>query len=267
MKDDTIDTKKSIAISALYDLKNHLSNKSQKSINIRKDKLQKLINIGPKINQSGFINNDQESKIEQIRSLQYSIKTDLNFINNESFRNTPVFGDGNLASDIVFVGEAPGYEEEIQNKPFVGPSGQLLSKIISAMGLDRKQIYITNILKYRPKIGDGKQGHSNRKPTSDEIKISINYLFKELKIINPKIIIVLGGTAMEGLLNITDPISKVRGIIHSFNGTKAIVTYHPSFLLRSKNQISDKRKVWEDMLIAMELLEMKITDRQRAYFR
>ena len=266
MKDDSIEIKSSIAISALHDLKKHLSDISQKSVNIQKDKLQKLINIGTQIHQAGFINNNQESRIEQIISLQNSIETDPDFINIASLRSTPVFGDGSLESEIVFVGEAPGYEEEVQKKPFVGPSGQLLGKIITAMGLDRKQIYITNILKYRPKLGDGKQGHGNRKPSSDEVKISINYLLQEINIINPKVIIILGGTAMEGLLNIKEPISSVRGKIYSFDGTKAIVTYHPSFLLRSKNQISDKRKVWEDMLIAMELLEMKITDRQRAYF-
>ena len=122
MKDDSIEIKSSIAISALHDLKKHLSEISQKSINIQKDKLQKLINIGTQINQAGFINNDQESRIEQIISLQNSIETDPDFINIASLRSTPVFGDGSLEFEIVSVGEAPGYEEEVQKKPFVGPN-------------------------------------------------------------------------------------------------------------------------------------------------
>ena len=140
-------------------------------------------------------------------------------------------------------------------------------KIISAMGLSRNNIYISNIVKYRPKIGDGRQGHSNRKPTSDEMSLSIKYILDEIEIIKPKLIVTLGGTATKGLLGLDEPISSLRGKVHDINHCKAIVTYHPSYLLRSKNPNQDKRLVWEDMLMAMDFLKMTISSKQKNYFK
>jgi DNA polymerase len=269
MNHNSFNNDKSLAISALHRFKRHLMDSSANYITVSNESIQKLNDLKFKISQ----NESPESqprrateKNEQIKSLNNLIETDIRLIDNDSLRDTAVLGDGNLDANIMFIGEAPGYEEEVQKTPFVGPSGQLLNKIITAMGINRKDVYISNILKFRPKIGDGTQGNSNRKPSLEEIKSSINYLLEEIKIIKPKVIIILGGTAMEGLLGLNDPISKVRGIIHSLEGAQAIATYHPSFLLRSKNEISDKRKVWEDMLLAMELLEIGISDKQRAYF-
>ena len=182
-------------------------------------------------------------------------------------RDAFVFSDGNVESELMFIGEAPGYEEEKLKKPFVGPSGQLLDKIISAMGISRNDVYISNIVKYRPKIGDGHQGHSNRKPSSEEMSLSIKYILNEIEIIKPKLIVTLGGTATKGLLKLDQPISSLRGKIHELNNIKAIVTYHPSYLLRSKNPNQDKRLVWEDMLMAMDFLKMSISQKQRNYFK
>ena len=269
MKNDSFENETSLALSALQKLKEHLADCSDNYINISNESIQKLNSLKSKIVQNKFSEphpKGPSEKNEKIKSLNTSIKTDVRLINNNSLRDTAVLGDGNLDADIMFIGEAPGYEEEVQNKPFVGPSGKLLNRIITAMGLGRNHVYISNILKFRPKIGDGKQGRSNRKPSQEEIKSSMSYLLEEIKIISPKVVIILGGTAIEGLLAINDPISKVRGTVHSLEGAQAIATYHPSFLLRTNNEISDKRKVWEDMLLAMELLEMEISDKQRAFF-
>ncbi len=269
MNNDSFENETSLALSVLQKLKEHLADCSDNYINISNESIQKLNSLKSKIVQNKFSelhSRGPSEKNEKIKSLNTSIKTDVRLINNNSLRDTAVLGDGNLDADIMFIGEAPGYEEEVQKKPFVGPSGKLLNRIITAMGMDRNHVYISNILKFRPKIGDGKQGRSNRKPSPEEIKSSMSYLLEEIKIISPKVVIILGGTAIEGLLAINDPISKVRGTVHSLEGAQAIATYHPSFLLRTNNEISDKRKVWEDMLLAMELLEMEISDKQRAFF-
>ena len=251
-------------------LRDHLSQSQQNHINVDSGSLLKLQDLNQKL--SNFTSDVYETsssldKNKQIKDLSIAAKTDQNLLSIESLRDTLVFSDGDAESQLMFIGEAPGYEEEKHKKPFVGPSGQLLDKIISAMGLQRCEIYITNIVKYRPKIGDGRQGHSNRKPNNDEMKSSIKYLLQEINIIKPKLIITLGGTATKGLLNLDNPISNLRGKIHQVDNMNAIVTYHPSFLLRSKNPNSDKRLVWEDMLLAMEFLDMKISEKQRNYFK
>ena len=258
------------AFSCLQLLKEHLSQSKQNHINVDSGSLLKLQDLNKKL--SAFTSDVNETscsldKNEQIKTLYIAAKNDQNLRSIESLRDTLVFSDGDAESQLMFVGEAPGYEEEKHKKPFVGPSGQLLDKIISAMGLQRCEIYITNIVKYRPKIGDGRQGHSNRKPNNDEMKSSIKYILQEINIIRPKLIITLGGTATKGLLNLDNPISNLRGKIHQVDNMNAIVTYHPSFLLRSKNPNSDKRLVWEDMLLAMEFLDMRISEKQRNYFK
>ncbi len=182
-----------------------------------------------------------------------------------SLRDTMVFAVGDPDADLMFVGEAPGAEEEKQREPFVGPAGQLLTKIISTMGLRREEVYISNIVKFRPSTGRANQGTANRKPTAEEMAASVEYVRAEIEIVEPKLIVALGGTAMEGLLGIEGSVGRARGTVHDFDGRPAIVTYHPSFLLRS-GAIGDKRKVWEDMLIAMEELGMPIGDKQRGYF-
>jgi len=183
-----------------------------------------------------------------------------------TLRDTFVFASGNPEAILVFVGEAPGSDEERQGEPFVGKAGQLLDKIIGAMGLDRSEIYITNIVKYRPKIGDGEQGSANRKPSQEEMESCLPFLRRELAIIRPKVLVALGASAYSGLTgDYENGVGRMRSRFHDFNGIPLMVTYHPSYLLRNTAK-SERRKVWEDLLQVMEKLEMPISERQRDFF-
>jgi DNA polymerase len=175
-----------------------------------------------------------------------------------------VLGVGSLDARIFFCGEAPGAEEEVLGEPFVGPAGQLLTKIIQAMGLSREQVYIGNIMTYRPPM-PGPVG--NRAPTGDEMTYCLPYLLAQLEIVQPQVIVALGKTALDGLLG-PDPkrrMGKIRGNWQSFQEIPLLPTYHPSFLLRNTS-LQVKRQVWEDMLAVMERLEMPVTEKQRGYF-
>lgn len=177
-------------------------------------------------------------------------------------RKTVVFGVGNINANLMFVGEAPGADEDEQGEPFVGKAGQLLTKIIETMGLKRSDVYIGNILKCRPDTPG--QSAGNRKPTPKEMKTCIPYLHEQIDLIQPKVLVALGGTAMEGLLNKTG-ITKLRGNWHSYRGIPLMPTYHPSYLLRNQ-ALHEKRRVWEDMLQVMEKLGMPISERQQKFF-
>ncbi|NOS68637.1 MAG: uracil-DNA glycosylase [Verrucomicrobia bacterium] len=180
-----------------------------------------------------------------------------------SARKTVVFGVGNIDSPLMFVGEAPGADEDEQGEPFVGKAGQLLTKIIETMGQSRADVYIANILKCRPDTPG--QSAGNRKPTSDEMKTCIPYLHEQIDLIKPKVLVALGATAVDGLLGKTMGISKLRGNWQTYRGIPLMPTYHPAYLLRNQ-AMSEKRKVWEDMLQVMEKLEMNISDKQRKFF-
>ena len=147
-----------------------------------------------------------------------------------------VFGVGSPEADLMFVGEAPGADEDAQGIPFVGRAGQLLTRIIEGIGLARKQVYIANILKCRPP--------NNRDPEPDEVDTCEKFLFKQIDVIQPKIIVALGRYAAQTLLRTQVPISKIRGQFFSFRGSFLIPTFHPSYLLRNP---SAKRQVWEDV--------------------
>jgi len=177
-------------------------------------------------------------------------------------RKNVVFGVGNINAELMFVGEAPGADEDEQAEPFVGKAGQLLTKIIQAMGLQRGDVYIGNILKCRPDMPPGSPG--NRKPTPAEMQTCIPYLHEQIDLIHPKVLVALGGTAMEGLLNKTG-ITKLRGNWHSYRGIPLMPTYHPSYLLRNQ-ALHEKRRVWEDMLQVMEKLSLPISEKQRNFF-
>lgn len=151
-------------------------------------------------------------------------------------RTNPVFGDGDENAKLVFVGEAPGQDEDLQGKPFVGRAGQKLTQIIEAMGLSRKEVYITNVLKSRPP--------GNRNPLPDEIRACEPFLINQLKLIKPKIICALGTFAAQTLLRTDQRISLLRGRFHTYQGIKLMPTYHPAFLLRNPKF---KRDVWEDV--------------------
>ncbi len=154
---------------------------------------------------------------------------------SESRKNI-VFGAGDSNARLVFVGEAPGHEEDQKGEPFVGSAGQLLTKIIQAIKLTRNQVYICNIIKCRPP--------GNRNPQSDEIKACFPFLRRQIITIKPDFICALGTIAAHTLLETTEPISKLRGHFHDYMGIKVLATYHPAYLLRNPNK---KRDVWEDM--------------------
>lgn len=147
-----------------------------------------------------------------------------------------VFGEGNEKAKLVFVGEAPGEDEDRQGSPFVGKAGQLLTRIINAIGLTREEVYITNIIKCRPP--------RNRNPQQDEIVTCEPFLGQQLEIIQPKIICALGSFAAQTLLKTAEKISQLRGRFHEYRGIKVMPTYHPAFLLRNPHK---KREAWEDM--------------------
>jgi uracil-DNA glycosylase family 4 len=179
-------------------------------------------------------------------------------------RTQTVFGVGNPDADLMFVGEAPGADEDRQGEPFVGKAGQLLTKIIKAMGFDREDVYIANILKCRPDTPGSSFG--NRAPTPQEMQTCLPYLIEQIGIIEPKVVVALGAVAVEGLLGTRGTMRDLRGRWHSYNGTPLMITYHPAYLLRNQSP-SEKRKVWEDMLLVLERLERPISEKQRNYFQ
>ncbi len=160
-------------------------------------------------------------------------------------RKQIVFGVGNPEADLMFVGEAPGADEDVQGIPFVGRAGQLLTKIIEAIGLTRDDVYIANVIKCRPP--------QNRNPEQDEVETCEPFLFRQIDIIKPKVIVALGTFAARTLLRTLDPISRLRGRVYEYRGAKLIPTFHPAYLLRNP---SSKREVWEDMKLARKLLEV-----------
>ena len=180
-----------------------------------------------------------------------------------TLRDTMVFSVGNPNADILLIGEAPGYEEEQKQEPFVGPAGKKLDGILKAMGLTRNDVYISNIVKFRPSMPNQTTG--NRKPSAEEIATFMGFVKEEIKIIQPKVIIALGATAAQALLENDSSVASLRETFHQVNGTPLRVTYHPSYLLNNEAN-SEKRKVWEDMLAVMEQLSMPISDKQRGFF-
>src|SRR5881296_212749 len=178
-------------------------------------------------------------------------------------RTQTVFGVGNPDADLMFIGEAPGADEDQQGEPFVGRAGQLLTRIIRAMNFAREDVYIANILKCRPDVPAGSFG--NRPPTPREMQTCRPYLMEQIDIIKPKVIVALGAVAVEGLLGTRAPMRDLRGRWDLFNGTPLMVTYHPAYLLRNQSLL-EKRKVWEDMMQVLDRLEKPISEKQRNYF-
>jgi uracil-DNA glycosylase family 4 len=161
-------------------------------------------------------------------------------------RKQIVFGVGNPNADLMFVGEAPGADEDIQGEPFVGRAGQLLTKIIEAIGLKREDVYIANVIKCRPP--------GNRNPEPDEVAQCEPFLFRQIDTIKPKVIVALGKFAAQCLLRTSDPITRLRGREYKYRDAILMPTYHPAYLLRTP---SAKREVWEDMKRVRALLSEK----------
>jgi uracil-DNA glycosylase len=178
-------------------------------------------------------------------------------------RKNVVFGVGDINAQLMFIGEAPGADEDRQGEPFVGKAGQLLTRIIQTMGLTRDSVYIGNILKCRPDTPGQTAG--NRKPTPEEMQTCIPYLHEQIDLIRPRVIVALGATAVEGLLGKTIGITRLRGQWRTYRGIPLMPTYHPAYLLRNQS-LSEKRRVWEDMLQVMEKLGLTISQKQRDYF-
>ena len=178
-------------------------------------------------------------------------------------RTQTVFGAGNPQADLMFVGEAPGADEDKQGEPFVGRAGELLTRIIGAMGLSRGDVYIANVLKCRPDMEPGAAG--NRPPTTLEMQRCLPYLREQIAIIQPRVLVALGKTAMTGLTGADQSMSALRGRWLTFENIPLLPTYHPSYLLRNGSN-AEKRKVWEDMMLVMEKLGMPVSEKQRGFF-
>jgi DNA polymerase len=205
-----------------------------------------------------------ESKAERLDSLRNQAEHWAPARSLGTLRDTMVFSTGNPDARLMLVGEAPGYEEERQREPFVGPAGQKLNDILKAMGLSREEVYISNIVKFRP--ATPRQTTNNRKPNPGEMAACMPFIRAEVDIIRPACIVALGGTAAEGLLGLTGAVGSMRGSWHQFDGIPVRVTYHPSYLLQSGSNLSVRRQVWEDMMTVMEQLSMPISDKQRGFF-
>lgn len=206
---------------------------------------------------------DKSDKAAAFAALRERVMICVKCPNLVAARKSVVFGVGNIDSPLMFVGEAPGADEDEQGEPFVGKAGQLLTKIIETMALKRGDVYIANILKCRPDTPGQTAG--NRKPTPDEMATCIPYLHEQIDLIKPRVLVALGATAVEGLLGKTVGITKLRGNWQTYRGIPLMPTYHPAYLLRNQ-AMSEKRRVWEDMLQVMEKLGLPVTERQRNFF-
>jgi uracil-DNA glycosylase family 4 len=180
-----------------------------------------------------------------------------------------VTGVGSLDAAIMFVGEAPGAEEEVQGEPFVGPAGQLLTKMISGMALSRSDVFIGNIMNWRPEMPAGPDGVQvgNRPPNESEMAYCLPYLLAQIEIVAPQILVALGTSAAKGLLGYRafGALGDVRGKWHDYAGRPLMVTYHPSYILRNPTNRT-KRLIWEDLLKVMERAKLPVSDKQRAFF-
>lgn len=205
------------------------------------------------------------SKAEALEELRSRALVCQKCPNLASSRRSVVWGVGSIDASLMFIGEAPGADEDAQGEPFVGKAGQMLTKIIQTMGLSRASVYIANILKCRPDTPG--QNFGNRPPTPKEIENCLPYLHAQIDLIQPKLIVALGATAVDGLFGRTPGmgITRLRGQWREYRGIPVMLTFHPSYLLR-ENINNVKRQVWEDMLQVLERLSIPISEKQRGYF-
>jgi len=205
---------------------------------------------------------DPESRMSWLRDLVMACPTCNANLNPGA---KVVFGVGNPDADVFFCGEAPGNDEEMKGEPFVGAAGQLLDKIVSATGLTRDGVYIGNVMNWRPQHD---QAFGNRPPTEEETNFCLPYLKAQLEVVKPKVIVALGRTAANALIQPDSEVKMgdIRGRWWEFEGVPVMVTYHPSYLLHNPSMLA-KRKVWEDFLLVMERLEMSISEKQRGFFQ
>lgn len=219
---------------------------------------------------------DESAPAPRAEQPEMSVEEKLDFLRQKAadwkparrlgtLREKMVFAVGNPHARLMLVGEAPGYEEERQGEPFVGPAGQLLTRILGAMGLQRSDVYISNVCKFRPSMGEN-QGTANRAPSPEELAACQPLIMAEIRAIRPACIVCLGGSSAKGLLGVQQGVSALRGQWFECQGVPVRVTYHPSYLLRNE-ALSARRSVWEDMLEVMQRLGMPISEKQQNYFR
>ena len=192
--------------------------------------------------------NEQQMTPEQaLRAIREDIGDCTRCVLHKQGRKQIVFGVGNPRADIMFVGEAPGADEDIQGEPFVGRAGQLLNNMISAMGITREEVYIANIIKCRPP--------GNRTPEREECDTCSPFLMRQIEVVKPKVIVALGAVAAKSLLGVNDAMVNLRGRIYDFKKTRLVVTYHPAYLLRDPRQ---KKEAWKDLQMVMKYLGMPL---------
>jgi uracil-DNA glycosylase family 4 len=185
--------------------------------------------------------------ITALRQIREDIGDCTRCVLHKQGRKQIVFGVGNPRADLMFIGEAPGADEDEKGEPFVGRAGQLLTNMIKAMGLSREEVYIANIIKCRPP--------GNRTPERDECETCSPFLMRQIEVVAPKAIVALGAVAAKTLLAINAPMSELRGRWYDFRGTKLAVTYHPAFLLRDPRQ---KKETWKDLQMVMKELGLEL---------
>ena len=195
------------------------------------------------------------NKLEALKELEFRVIKCRNCPHLVRTRTQTVFGTGNPDAEFFFLGEAPGKDEDQLGEPFVGRAGQFLTTLIRLMGFKRKDVYIANVLKCRPDADKG-----NRKPEPDEMQACLPFLIDQIQIIQPKVIIALGATAVEGLFGEPCAITKERGRKRIFNGTPVILTLHPAYVLRNPTE-ETRKDVWSDICRAMELVGYDTRDR------
>lgn len=206
---------------------------------------------------------DRPAREAAVAALRAKVLACTRCPNLVSARKSVVFGVGDIHARLMFVGEAPGADEDAQGEPFVGKAGELLTKIIIAMGFSREQVFIANILKCRPDTPG--QSAGNRKPTPAEMATCIPWLHEQIALIRPEAMVALGATAVEGLLGKTEGITRLRGHWQSYRGIPLMPTFHPAYLLRNQAP-AEKRKLWEDMLAVLRHLRLPISPKQQDYF-
>lgn len=203
------------------------------------------------------------SKAERLAALQKVVESCPECRRHLKPDAQPIFGSGNPEADIVFVGEAPGEEDERAGLPFIGPTGELLDRALKAMGLSRDRAYVTHVMKWRPETPTG---FGSRTPTAREMSFCAPYLRAQLAVIRPKVVVALGGTVFHALTGDTARITEARGHWREVDGLSLLPTFHPSYLLKNPSQ-APKRQFWEDLLAVMEKVGMPISEKQRGFFR
>jgi DNA polymerase len=220
-----------------------LEDKARKLIDRLEEKLKYFSEIGAE-----FVSSPSSSEDSPYLSLKERILNCQKCLLSQGRKNA-VPGEGNLGAELMFVGEAPGRDEDIQGRPFVGRAGQLLTKIIQAMQFKREEVYITNIVKCRPP--------ENRNPHKQEIEMCQEYLREQLEMIKPEVIVTLGKVAADCFIQSKLGMTALRGSFYEFNNIKVMPTFHPSYIIRNEGNKEIKKMVWEDMKKVMAFLGKK----------